>query len=148
MFVTLCCSWAERPGTRLCGRLTERHQQHQYHSHTLQIGADTRFQLIFSIILKPDVKRASDAARFFFSVSCQTFRCPGVAIWLFVEMWSNSTLGALLNWFHLSATLGLASDLPAAPPKICPPPSPATHTLPSLPSGAENVGGFQPVCGI
>lgn len=85
---------------------------------------------------------------FFFSLSCQMFRCPGAAIWLFVEMSSNSTLGALLNWFHLSATLGLASDLPATPPKICPPPSPDTQLLPSLPGGAENVGGFQPVCGI
>lgn len=82
------------------------------------------------------------------SFQCQTFGRPGATIWLFVEMWSNSTLGAPLNWFHLSATLVLASDLPAAPPKICPPPSPATHTLPPLPSGAENVGGFQPVCGI
>ena len=97
---------------------------------------------------KPDVQWTSEAARFFFSVSCQAFRRPGAAIWLFVEMSSNSTLGALLNWFHLLLTLGLASDLPATPPKICPPPSPATHTLPFLPSGAENGGGFQPVCGI
>lgn len=122
----------ERPRIRLCGQATVDDTGNANVTTALcRFEPTPSFSLnIFSIFFfKADkVKWASDAARFFFSVSCQTFRRPGAAIWLFVEMSSNSTLGVLLNWFHLSATLGLASDLPATPPKTCPPPSPDTHT--------------------
>lgn len=84
---------------------------------------------------------------------CQTFRCPGVTVGLFVEMLINSTLGVLLNWFHLLGTLGLE-----VLPMIClyhllllnsalllaEPYPPPTY----FPIGAKNVGRFQPVFGI
>lgn len=126
--MTLSCKWVEPLRTRLRDGPTVDATRNATRSARTTFEPTLNFSLnIFSIWVKTQSK-ASGAARFFFSVSCQTFGRPGAAIWLFVEMPSNSTLGALLNWFHLSATRGLTSDLPATPPKICPPPSPAKHT--------------------
>lgn len=43
------------------------------------------------------------------------FKYPRVAIWLFAEMMVNSTLGVLLNWFHLLGTLHQVLPVISAP---------------------------------
>ncbi len=71
-----------------------------------------------------------------FYMFCQRFRCPGAAIWLFAEMSIKSTLGVLLNWFHLLGTLHrvlpvICSYPPPLPPQLCLPPSTAKISPPA-----------------